>query len=274
MGLFSRKSSSSTSRGTKSVSARSFGTWRWYDDDSSWHLSINNRLSAHIRMTLIDFTSRISEIAPSEDFPKLPTPGKRIRVSGMQGFGDDYRWFVTIHGLDGRRYFFEKVDNIVGKHLGFATAPRPHSEIDTIPFETDDELPDSPTHPPQAHVNEPDEEGASERPTVSLSDENAAAVLSLLADFTESTYDELCFYLFGGAKPWQEKVLNELKRRHDLGSLDADELNAAIRKRRAEIDRSNADKTRQMAAIIEAQLQKARGYGFDPPGGWGAVGPG
>ena len=91
-------------------------------------------------MTLIDFTSRISEIAPSEDFPKLPTPGKRIRVSGMQGFGDDYRWFVTIHGLDGRRYFFEKADNIVGKHLGFATAPRPHSEIDTIPFETDDEL--------------------------------------------------------------------------------------------------------------------------------------
>jgi hypothetical protein len=225
-------------------------------------------------MTLDEFTHLVREIRTDQDFPQLPTPGKRIRISGMQGFGDDYRWYATIHGLDGRRYFFEKADQIVGNNLGIASPSRPHSEIDEIPFETDDELPDSPTHPPHAHVNEQDDEGASESPTISITDENAAAVLSLIADFTESSYDELCFYLFGGAKPWQEKVLGELKRRHELGSLDSEALNSAIRKRRAEIEQANANNARQLAAMIEEQLRRARGYGFDPPGGWGALGPG
>lgn len=225
-------------------------------------------------MSLIEFTRQIDELHHSQDFPQLPTPGKRIRISGMQGFGDDYRWYATIHGLDGRRYFFEKADKVVSQHLGTRLQPRLEAEIDMIPFESDDELPDSPTHLPQAHVNERDQEGASQAPAIDLADENAAAVLSLLADFTDSSYDELCFYLFGGARSWQEKVLAELKRRHESGLLNVDELNAAIRKRREEIERADAAKTRQLAAIIETHLRKAQGYGFDPPGGWGALGPG
>lgn len=274
MGLFSRQKNSVPSRGQNLISARLFGTWRWYGDDSSWRLSINNRLSGFIRMSLVDFTHRIREVQPYDTFPELPIPGKRIRISGMQGLGDDYRWFVSVHGLDGRRYFFEKADEIVSQRLTVRFQQRLEAEIDAIPFQSDDELPDSPTHPTQAHVNEQDQEGASQTPPVDLADENAAAVLSLLADFTDSTYDELCFYLFGGARPWQEKVLAELKRRHNLGVLNIDELDAAIRKRHDEVDRANAAATRQLAAMIEAQLRKAQGYGFDPPGGWGAIGPG
>jgi len=270
MALFSRKKVQSTSQRTFAVSPASFGTWRWYNDDSSWTISLNNRLQS--RLSLMQFTIDITEVPNGQEFPKMPTPGKRIQTHGMGGFGDDYRWYVSIHGLDGRRYFFEKASRLLSQS-GIILQSHEDAEIDVLPFETDDALPDSPTHPPQSRVSERDQQGSSEAPTVSIADESSAGFLAQFTDFTESDYDELCFYLFGGAPSWQAKVVNELKRRKETDTFDSNALDAAVRKHLKETEQHQDAMTRRLASEIESRLRKARGYGFDPPGGWGAMGP-
>ncbi len=52
----------------------------------------------------------------------------------------------TLDGLDGRRYFFEKFDRSWASQAGANFHLREALEIDSIPFEGDDELPDTPTH--------------------------------------------------------------------------------------------------------------------------------
>jgi hypothetical protein len=270
MALFSRKKVQPTNQRTYAVSPASLGTWSWTDDESSWTISLNNRLES--RLSLMQFTSDINEVRSDHDFPKMPTPGKRMRTWGMYGFGDDYRWFVTIHGLDGRRYFFENASRVLSQN-GIELQALGDAEIDALPFESDDALPDSPTHPPQSLVSETDQQGASEMPTVSIADESSAGFLAQFTDFTESDYDELCFYLFGGAPSWQEKVLNELKRRKETDTFDSNALDAAVRKHLKETEQHQDAMTRRLASEIESRLRKARGYEFDPPGGWGAMGP-
>ena len=108
---------------------------------------------------------------------------------------------------------------------------------------------------------------------MSISDEISASFLSQFTDFTESDYDELCFYLFGGAPSWQAKVVNELKRRKETDTFDSNALDAAIRKHLKETEQHQDAMTRHLASEIESRLRKARGYEFDPPGGWGAMGP-
>ena len=255
------------------MSARSFGTWRWYGEDSTWRLSLNNQLESEISLT--KFTGQIRELPNDEhEFPEIPTPGKRITTSGMFGFGDDYRWFVSIHGLDGRRYFFERAARVLSQNHLVTLQSLDDSEIDSIPFQSDDILPDSPTHPVQSHVSENDPQGSSEAPTVSIADESSAGFLAQFTDFTESDYEELCFYLFGGAPSWQEKVLNELKRRKETDTFDGNALDAAVSKHLKETEQHQDAMTRRLASEIESRLRKARGYEFDPPGGWGAMGPG
>ena len=271
MALFSRRKVPSMNARAKSVSARSFGTWRWYGDDSSWTISLNNQLQS--KLSLVQFTIEIDEIRFDEEFPKMPTPGKRVRIRGFGGFGDNYQWYVTIHGLDGRRYFFEKASRILNRS-GIILQSHGDTEIDALPYESDGALPDSPTHPPQSLVSETDQQGSSVAQTVDLADENAAGYLSRLMDFTARDYDELCFYLFGGAPSWQLKVLNELKRRKENGTFDSNALDVAVRKYLKEAEQHQVKTTHRLGLEIESRLRKARGYGFDPPGGWGALGPG
>lgn len=270
MALFSRRKFPSMNARAHSVNARSFGTWRWYGDDSSWHLSVNNQLQS--KFSLMQFILEIEELPYGQKFPETPTTGKRIQTHGMHGFGDDYRWYADIHGLDGRRYFFDKASRILNQS-GIILQSHEHAEIDALPFESDDALPDSPTHPPQSLVSETDEQGLSEPGTVSIADEGHAAAWSRFADFSELDYDELCTWLFDGAPSWQVKVLDELKQRKANDTFDGDALDAAVRKHLKEVEQREIEMTRRIASEIESRLRKARGYGFDPPGGWGAMGP-
>ena len=271
MALFSRRKVPSMNARAKSVSARSFGTWRWYGDDSSWTISLNNQLQS--KLSLVQFTIEIDEIRFDEEFPKMPTPGKRVRIRGFGGFGDDYQWYVTIHGLDGRRYFFEKASRILNRS-GIILQSHGDTEVDALPFESDDALPDSPTHPPLSLVSETDQQGSSVAQTVSITDESAAGYLSRLTDFTTRDYDELCIYLFGAAPSWQLKVLNELKRRKENNTFDSNALDVAVHKYLKAVQQHQGSMAHRLASEIESRLRKARGYGFDPPGGWGALGPG
>lgn len=263
MGLFSNR--------VNPINARSFGTWVWYGDEARWHLSLNNQLSEIIGIRIMDLVMDIQELDHSQKFPENPTDGKRIMISGMQGFGNDYRWYATVHGVDGRHYFFQKADASIGAIKRIKFALRQEDEVDKIPFEADRDIPDLPTHRRDSLVTEDDQQGRSEAPTLSLADSD---FLAPFADLSSSSYDELCFYLFGGTKPWQEAVVKELKRRHQSETLDSEALNLAIKRYNESVERKNAAMTRQLLSEIEARLRQAQGYGFDPPGGWGALGPG
>jgi hypothetical protein len=265
MGLINRRK--------QPISARSFGTWRWYGDDNTWSISFNNQLFRTIQMSVQHLAMGISEIDRDRNFPDTPTTGKRIQISGMQGFGDDYRWFAYIHGADGRQYFYQKVDALISARQRVKFEARDIDEINRVPYEADGEIPDSSTHRKDAIVSDSDTQGRSESPTMSVTDESFAAIFAPMADLSESTYDELCSFLFGSAKPWQEKVLEELKQRHESGNLDMDEMNQAISRFKNQVEKNQANEMRRLAAEIEAQLRRAQGFGFDPPGGWGALGP-
>jgi hypothetical protein len=263
MGLFSNRE--------KPFDARSFGTWNWYGDEACWHLSLNNQLSRKIGVRIMDFVFSIQELHHSQHFPENPTDGKRIMISGMQGFGDDYRWYATVHGMDGRHYFFQKTDASLSAIKRIKFTPRQEDEIDKIPFQAEGDIPNSSTHRRDALVTEDDPQGRSQAPTLTLAETD---FLAPFADLSSSSYDELCFYLFGGTEPWQEAVVKELKRRHQSETLKSEELNLAIKRYNESVEQKNAWMTRQLVSAIEARLRQAQGYGFDPPGGWGAIGPG
>jgi hypothetical protein len=272
MGLFSRnKAANSYLQFPALPSALSYGTWTWSGEQQEWSLSFSNRLASMLRMSLTQLVYQIKELDWDQKFSTEPVDGERIRIRGMQGFGDDYRWYAYIHGLDGRHYFFEKFDRAWASQAGTNFYLREALEIDSIPFESDDELPDAPTHRLDALVSESDEGGMSEAPTVSLAD---SAWLAEFSDFTNISYDDLCFYLFGGVRPWQEKVIGELKRRHESGILDSDALTKAVKLYQDEVKKQQDNQVRALANQIEAELRRVQGHGFDPPGGWGAVGPG
>lgn len=263
MGLFSKR--------TDPINARSFGTWVWLGDDDCWHLNFNNQLSRLIGMEIQDLVMNIQELHHSQEFPSRPTDGKRIQISGMQGWGNDYRWYATVHGVDGRHYFFQKADASIGAIKRIKFAVRQEDEINKIPFEAEGDIPDSPTHRRDALVTEEDPQGRSQAPILTLAETDFFAPF---ADLSSSSYDELCFFLFGSTKPWQEAVVKELKKRHQSETLDSEALALAIKRYNESVERKNAAMTRQLLSEIEARLRQAQGYGFDPPGGWGALGPG
>jgi hypothetical protein len=251
------------------INAREFGTWDWWGDDNEWKISFNNRLSQTIGMSVDHLAWSIGEHDQYTDFPANPTDGKRIKISGMAAPGDDYRWYATIQGGDGRHYFFHKIDALLSVSQRVKYEPRDPDEINRIPFEAFGHIPDSPMHRQDALVSDSDPMGRSESPVLELTD---MEYMAPFADFSSSDYDELCFYIFGESKPWEEAVIKELKRRHQLGTLDIEELNGSVKRYIDLVKKRNDAIDRQLVSKIEARLRKAHGYGFDPPGGWGALG--
>ena len=276
MGIFSRRPRPVSQRNypnaSRQLDLRTVGTWEWHDQLNQWHLSFNNQLGRIIRVRVDDFVLSLKEIKHGDTFPPVPTDGQRIDISGFYGFGDDYRWYASVHGPDGRRYFFQKFDAALARLTGGTPLKRSDEEVDLIPFEADGGVPDLPTHRPEARVGSPDQAGASKRPRISISDEDSAAVLSMIADYGAMEYDELASFLLGGALPWQEGVLKELKRRKDAGTLDEVALETELKKYRADVEQNRAESERRILAAAEAKFRKARDQGFDPPGGWGALG--
>lgn len=167
MGLFSNR--------IKPVDARSFGTWAWYGDDACWHLSFNNQLSRLIGMGTMELAMNIQELDHSQEFPYRPTGGKRIQISGMLAFVNDYRWYAKVHGIDGRHYFFQKVDASISASQRIQLALRHEDEIDKIPFEAKGDIPDSPTHRRDSLVTEDDQQGRSQAPTATLAESDFLA---------------------------------------------------------------------------------------------------
>jgi hypothetical protein len=267
MGLINRRK--------RPINARLFGTWRWDGNVNTWTISFNNQLSRTIQMSVQHLAMGIGEIDYSETFPDTATAttGKRIKIRGMYGFGDDYRWYADIHGVDGRHYFFQEIDSLISANQRIRFEMRDADEVNSVPFEADGDVPDLPTHRHSALVSESDPQGRSESPTMSLMDEDFAEFLAPFVDMSEISYDEICSYLFGAAKPWRVKVLEELKLRHEKGTLNAIQLDMAISRYKHRIQENNAEKLQSLVSEIEASFRRAQGYGFDPPGGWGALGP-
>lgn len=265
MGLFSRKQQSN-------IDLRSIGTWTWYGAANQWSLDFNNRLGQLLGVKLDDFVQSLKELKGGQDFPNVPTDGKRIDISGMYGIGNDYRWYAYVHGEDGRHYFVKKFDAVLAQLRGSDPPVRQADEIDLIPFEAEGQIPSATTHPVAALVSDPDEVGASRKPTISIADENVAAVFAKHVDYTDWGYGQLASFLLGGAIPWQEGVLNELKRRHAAGILDVTALDKAVEEYKVKEAEHKTAVEKAALNVIEARLRKAMAYDFDPPGGWGVLG--
>lgn len=265
MGLFSRKHE-------PTVDPRALGTWTWYGNANQWSIEFNNRLGQLLGLKLDDFVQGLKELRHGQEFSATPIDGQRIDISGMYGIGDDYRWYAYVHGEDGRHYFFRKFDNALARQKGINPPQRQADEIDLIPFEANGPVPSGSTHRPEALATSPDQVGENEKPTIYSDDEDMAEFLARIADYESMSYDDLVSFMLGGAKPWQEGVLGELKRRHEAGVLDRTALDESVKEYKAKVAKRIADTEQMALKLIEARLRKAMAHDFDPPGGWGVLG--
>lgn len=161
---------------------RSVGNWTWYSESNQWSLDFNNRLGQLLRVRLDDFVLSLGELRHSQNFPSTPTDGQRIKITGMYGFGDDYRWSAYIHGEDGRHYFLKKFDTSLVQLKGASAPDRLIEDIDQIPFESEGPMPKSLTHQDNFKGTSSDEMGKSQPPTISITDQDSAAILASIAD--------------------------------------------------------------------------------------------
>lgn len=275
MGLFSRPSKHGLSTVGSSQSQfdlRTVGIWTWYGESKRWSLDFNNKLGQLLRIKLDDFVLSLNEIRHGQSLTLTPTDGQRIEISGMYGFGDDYRWFAYIHGEDGRHYFFRKFDAALVQFKGASVPERRVEDIDEIPFESEGPVPGASTHQATTRGSSPDLMGKSQPPTVSIRDEDAAAIFASVADYESMDYEQLASLVLGGAVPWQEGVVAELRRRHQAEIFDVEAFDEAVKIYKKLVGEHKSAVEREVLRIVESKLRKAISLEFDPPGGWGALG--